>query len=381
MRQAFSILFFLLVKLAPAQERDAAFVMPSLAGEKGSLIQKPPAVFIAASKSVGNPVDLTALLAEGRAGKKFLGFSQNGLPIELYYFPGASSNNALVIGGVHGSELSAIEVARELINQLQNGEKPFYNVIVVPMLFPDNALAADTCGHDRDETNTGRYTSETSIDPNRQMPKLGKAFNSGFRWDAYGRQMENENALLLQLIEAFKPGRIVNLHAIKDYLKAGVYADPRTDCRGYALGFESDSTLALLMANSIAKGGGNVPGNNLKKTPSALYYLDPVPVAAGQWQPRNLHGSSMMGKIRGVSLGGWASTAVCDGAARFYRPAIRVITMEFPGYKKPVEYLSAIDHDWFAQQTVLYAGAIKDYFLQNYFVEEKAGEEKLALSQ
>ena len=63
--------------------------------------------------------------------------------------------------------------------------------------------------------------------------------------DAHGRLIEKENALLLQLIQSFAPERIVNIHAIKDSTKAGIFADPRTDCDGRALGFASDSTLAV----------------------------------------------------------------------------------------------------------------------------------------
>src|SRR3954467_15304222 len=40
----------------------------------------------------------------------YLGISKQGRPIRAFYFPGTSDKKAVVIGGVHGSELSSIDV-------------------------------------------------------------------------------------------------------------------------------------------------------------------------------------------------------------------------------------------------------------------------------
>ena len=188
--------------------------------------------------------------------------------------------------------------------------------------------------------------------------------------DAYGREIENENGLLLQLIQAYGPDRIASIHAIRDQSKAGVYADPRTDCEGRALGYSSDSVLAVIMAKYIDGNGGNAFGNKVKTSPSPLYYLDPKPALAGQIQQRNLTGMNLMGRIDGVSLGSWASTAVCDEANNYQRDAIRLLTIEFPGYKKPAEYIQQREREWYEKQVELYSGAIYNYFLQPYCVEE-----------
>lgn len=296
--------------------------------------------------------------------KTVLGYTQQNRAVEAYYFPGTSNKKALVIGGMHGSELSSIEVAKKLIGLLSDSVLSYYNVIIVPVLFPDNAEKAIIAAG-KQKTNPGRYTTEHSVDPNRQMPELGRPFRYGNPVDMYGRIIERENQLLLQLIQDYAPSRIANLHAIKDIAKAGVYADPRTDCNGYALGFESDSSLAVSMALFIQNKGGEIPGNQLLQTPTALYYQDPEVAPAGSVQQRNLHGTALPGnRGYGVSLGGWASTAVCDEA--FKRDAARLITVEFPGYK-PSSFYKGKEKEARALNVQLYAMALKEIFLgENY---------------
>ena len=326
--------------------------------------------------------NLLDVISFGKPAKKILGYSEKGKPIDVFYFPGTSTKKALVIGGVHGSELSSLEVTKRLINKLTAGEKPYYSVIIIPVLFPDNVATAEKSRvKNRVINNTGRYTNGLAIDPNRQLPALGKPFLVDDGTDAYGRAVEKENALLLQLVQAFAPDRIVSVHAIKDQSKAGIYADPRTDCEGRAVGYSSDSTLAVLMAKYIDDNKGNAFGNNIKTIPTALYYLDPKPVAAGQRQPRNLKGVALKGKIDGVSLGGWASTAVCDEKNNYQRNAMRILTIEFPGYKRPVEYKVRDDKEWYEKQVELYSTAITSYFLQAYCVEENGTEEKSLVSK
>ena len=318
--------------------------------------------------------ELTLFINRKVAGKATIGFSQKGKAVEAYYFPGTSNKKALIIGGVHGSELAAIEVAKELIDEFKKGELSYYSVVIIPCLFPDNAATtlrfpSQIGGTD----NIGRYTHALAVDPNRQMPSPGTQFDRRTAFDHLGRIIEKENQLLLQLINEFRPQRIVNLHAIRDTAHAGIYADPRTDSKGLALGYETDSSLAVDMARYIHQSGGSTSGNELEKRPTALYYKDPVIVPKGFLQKRNINSNVLIkGKGHGVSLGSWASTAVEDSInPGNNRNAIRLITVEFPGYKRPIDYKTITQQNYYQRQVQLYAGAVKTIFLGNHYTEQE----------
>jgi hypothetical protein len=301
--------------------------------------------------------------------KGIAGYSKSGRPIEAYYFPGNSNKRAMIIGGVHGSELSAIEVARTVIAQLTNDQSNYYSVIVIPCLFPDNTNTASLYPAQIGAvSNIGRYSYTGSADPNRQMPSLGTAFNEDEPLDHAGRLIEPENQLLLKMIQEFRPTRIGNLHAIRSVEKAGVYADPRTDSKGYALEYASDSILATGMAMYIEANGGNAPGNRVYKKPTALYHTDPPIAQAGQKQKRNLNGSKLPNnRGYGVSLGSWASTAVYDPLNPMNnRAAIRLFTIEFPGCRRPEDYGDPLQRQYCRHQVNAYAGAIATVFLDDF---------------
>lgn len=296
-----------------------------------------------------------------------LGFSNKGRLIKAYYFPGITTKRAMVIGGVHGSELSAIEVANELIAQLQQGIKPYYSVIVIPCLFPGNAAnAINNAALIGTVNNIGRYSYDTAVDPNRQMPTPGKSYDINNPADHFARTIEHENRLLLSLINQYRPERLVNLHAIRNTNLAGIYADPRADHNGYALGFEEDSLLAIVMANYISSHGGFVPGNRLHDHPSALYYSDPLPASKGLFQKRKIAGSSLCGhRGDGISLGSWGSTAIEDNEhPENNRNAIQLITAEFPGSKRSIDYPIKAQREYIETQVQLYAASIVHIFLQ-----------------
>src|SRR5687767_14636952 len=60
--------------------------------------------------------ELEKVLHEGKTSLFLLGKTKRGKDIEAYFFPGTGNKRALIIGGVHGSELSSIEVAIELVD-------------------------------------------------------------------------------------------------------------------------------------------------------------------------------------------------------------------------------------------------------------------------
>jgi len=316
-----------------------------------------------------NVVSANSLAILNRPGQFVLEMSKQGRPIEAFYFPGTSEKRALIIGGMHGSELSSIAIARNLIAQLQEDTAHYYSVLVLPELFPDNAaVALRNASQIGSVNNIGRYTNANLPDPNRQMPPLGKGFDVNRPLDFAGRTIEKENQLMLQVIQTFKPDRILNIHAIKDPRNAGVFADPRTDANGLSLGFETDSSLAVTMAAYIDSLGGSAPGNHLGKKPTAMYHSDFRAVPEGAFQKRNFAGSQLPNKRGyGVSLGSWATTAVDDGERS--RKAIRLLTMEFPGCKRPEDYKDPQQQIWYKQQIGWYTASIVNVFLQNLYEE------------
>jgi len=179
--------------------------------------------------SDNKPLSISQLTTENKTLHAVGGFTKQGRPLEIFYFPGETEKRALIIGGMHGSELSSIEVATTLVSKMKQSEKLHYSVIVIPCLFPDNAaLASSIPAQIGSVNNTGRYTSLNAADPNRQMPPLGKPFDPGNPFDFMGRDIEKENQFLLRIINEFRPTRILNIHAIRNTGLAGVYADPRT---------------------------------------------------------------------------------------------------------------------------------------------------------
>ena len=135
------------------------------------------------------------------------------------------------------------------------------------------------------------------------------------------------------------------------------------------------------MASLIYTRNGWVPGNNLEKKATALYYKDPLPVAKGLFQERNLCGSSLsFNRGYGISLGSWASTAIsCAKDSQMNRAAMRIITIEFPGYKRSHDYKTKGQQNYFRQQVQLYASSIEMIFLREYFVEENITNQRPVL--
>ena len=318
--------------------------------------------------------DLDLLLQLKHPAGVQLGLTRQGRPVTAWYFPGTSDQKALVIGGVHGSELSSIEVADALVEKLLlQEEKTYYSVIVIPSLFPDNAATAMRAPEQTGSVlNIGRYTHQTAVDPNRQMPSPGEDMDDERPADHLNRTIERENQFLLQLIRAYRPTRIASLHAIRNTNYGGIYADPRTDAKGYALGYDSDSSLAVDMAKLVDLQHGNVAGNQLDKKPTALYYMDPIPVAKGILQKRNTTGSALKAhRGSGISMGTWGTTAIeNERSGLSNRPAMRVITIEVPGARRSFDYKTAQQQDFFRNQMLAFANSIYNVFLSELYVED-----------
>lgn len=254
------------------------------------------------SKQIPDCTTLKALAMSGTLGR-----TKGGLEIKCHYFPGTGDECALIISGVHGSELSGIEVTKLLVERLKNEPKPFYTVVVIPELFPDNAACARKANHRPGyDSNIGRTTRGEKIDPNRQFPKRGERFNPDKPEDAEGRHIEYENQLLMQLIECFKPSRIASVHAkryrgvVRKGVNApGIFVDPRGGFDKTATKTKEgkeDDALALAMARKAKNKGARVPGNFLdpKDAPPEVHYAGSAPtqkgVSLGEWGPVDVKG-------------------------------------------------------------------------------------------
>ena len=295
-----------------------------------------------------------------------LGLTREGRSVDAWYFPGKTDRRALIIGGVHGSELASVTLAQMLIEDLQHGLVPDFSVIIIPVLFPDNAATAMQQPQEIGSVkNIGRISGQGNADPNRQMPGPGQAFHSNAGIDYRGRVIERENQYLLELIQRFRPDRIASLHAIRNEKQAGFFADPRTDAHGIAIGFAADSILAMQMAFESAAAGFTPPGNFRNGKNTAHYFLDPAPVPAGQWQARNTKGSwQPAGRGQGITLGTWCSTAVeWETDPALNRPAIPILTIECPGSRRPVDCNQAAQWTRFGQLKA-YVSALENVFLK-----------------
>ena len=147
--------------------------------------------------------------------------SEQGRPVEAFFFPGQTNERALVIAGVHGTEVQGRDVARMLMEDLRNSPAaPFFTVIVVPNLFPDSAAA------NRRETAINQGTRrQRAIPSNRNFPTAtGEA--AGTNVDAEGRPIVGENLALIGLMRQFQPTRVISIHGTHRPHLAGIFVDP-----------------------------------------------------------------------------------------------------------------------------------------------------------
>ena len=144
-------------------------------------------------------------------------------PIEAFFFRGVTQRRALVIAGVHGTERQGIEVARRLIADLET-QQPHFTVIVVPSLFPDNAAAARFGRRESGSTPTNRNFPR----PTEDLAAARKAGGGSRAVDALERAILPENLMLMELMERFRPERIISIHGTHQPSAAGVFFDPRS---------------------------------------------------------------------------------------------------------------------------------------------------------
>src|SRR5438067_19268 len=192
--------------------------------------------------------------------------------VEAFFFPGTSDRRAMIIGGVHGSEGSGVEVVNDLLADMRKPDAlpPYYSVIIVPVVFPENLELGF------------RTTGDKGDDPNRNFPAVGKSLDQAkdkkhVPRDSQGRPIEPENVILIDLIERSQPERIASVHGhieppptpVVGKDMPGIFDDPRAGADEK----KSDDALALEMAKAASQKGVRVPGNWLgdKKNETSEY--------------------------------------------------------------------------------------------------------------
>jgi hypothetical protein len=169
-----------------------------------------------------------------------------------YFFNGITPKVALVIAGIHGSEISGIEVANWMRVKLQKSKNlPRFTSIIIPEVYPEQARTARDYRRQnkftKEHSATGRQVlvGKTVVEPNRQFPKPGNPASS-FGSQTFdpgpvtmsvapgGQPVLPETFELLRLIELTKPARIASIHAHRAVLAAkkgtdapGIFVDPR----------------------------------------------------------------------------------------------------------------------------------------------------------
>jgi hypothetical protein len=168
--------------------------------------------------------------------------------LNSYIFGGLRDDIALVISGVHGSELSGIEVANWMRAKMQRSQvPPTFTTIIIPEVFPEQARIgrefrlSKKLADEFDDTNNshvnGRYVKlgKEFIELNRQFPRPGEPLSSLTDRSAGGQPLLSETRELLRLIEVTKPVRIASIHSHsvprgqlrKGTDGPGIFVDPR----------------------------------------------------------------------------------------------------------------------------------------------------------
>jgi hypothetical protein len=114
-----------------------------------------------------------------------------------------------------------------LIHDLQTNQ-PVFTVIVVPSLFPDNAAAGGFGQRESGSTPTNRNFPFPTEDLS-----AATAAGGGIPVDASGERRRRrailpENIMLMELMERFRPERIISIHGTHRAGAAGISFDPRS---------------------------------------------------------------------------------------------------------------------------------------------------------
>jgi hypothetical protein len=304
----------------------------------------------------------------------------------------STQHKALIIAGVHGSELSGVEVVEKWLFELLSNTKPFFTVEIVPRVFEENCNNAALKMPKRkpgDDSNEFREVSDKTEKggenyPNRNFPAPGVSLAMAIKFhapdppkDCGNRKIMKENICLIDLINTFKPQRIASVHAHRfpaaprpalptHYGKKGLpgfFADPVAKplygplpekpsiCAPKGLPppvpsryveFTEDDVLALEMAKFVRKKQNEYEKEHvvIKKSKDMNFIFNDW--VAGNWLdyrgilidvPQTRYPEDKQAAKKGYSLGSWAPCKIDEDGGLENRPGIPVITVEVRHYE------------------------------------------------
>lgn len=306
------------------------------------------------------------------------------LPVRAFYFRGLTDRRAMIISGVHGSEVSGVEVVEDLMAALQRpgAPAPYYTLIVVPRLFPDRVKAElDKADKRKPGTNSnefresGEKSGGKQIPTNRNFPAVpagvtpakARGLAAAATQDAQSpsQPILAQNRILLDLIARFRPERIASVHANRRATGmkrggpgSGVFVDPAHPTRTTTLPdprvkdknadrdhpATAEDRLAAHMARLVVARGGRAGGNFVDTRKGKSW--EERPVGQTRYDPAGtLHNT-------GVSLGGLGP-----------RLGMTVVTVEVPWYEGSASYKAGKQREAREKELSAYAASLEEVFL------------------
>jgi hypothetical protein len=304
------------------------------------------------------------------------------LPVRAFYFRGQTDRRAMVIAGVHGSEVSGVEVVERLMTRLTSpgAPMPYYTLIVVPRLFPER-VAAELATTRRPGSNSNEFRESgemhggREIPTNRNFPRpppgstpaQARSAAAAATTDAQAtpQPILAQNRILLGLIDRFRPERIATVHGNRRAAGmrrggpgSGVFVDPAHPSRTTTAADPrvedanadrdhprtAEDRLTANMARLIVQRGGRAGGNFVDRSGGTNW--QDRPVGQTRYDPAHtLHND-------GVSLG---TLGPSIGAT--------VITVEVPWYEGTASYAAGTAREGRRRELEAYAASLEEVFL------------------
>jgi hypothetical protein len=324
----------------------------------------------------------SAARTESHDIRAFLPDSDGDVPVRAFLFPGRTERRALIVSGIHGDEVAAVEVMERLRILLRErseaGDRPFFTTILVPVAIPrsqrseqryvpDGVGLVETVEDGRKVLKVVRH----QIEPNLNFPLPGETYQMARQRGMAGPtnaelmirkigpsgkvqkrpprgpltsiRMLPETRFLVQLMERFQPERLAAIHAhsrqslchpCRDGRQVncggegpGIFVDPRgiNPVSGKLTNrsqFKKDKFLAQRMIDEGRKRLNRTP------LPTSRTGDPPFPPFAGnQSCPRSTVLYFSGNRREGNSLGDWAPVPTPG------RPGITTLTIEVPKYE------------------------------------------------